>query len=158
MDFSATERQLDLLRGLTAEQRQRLSGLAERESFSARQVLLVEGTAHERVHLLTSGRVRLEMNVPGRGRVPILTLGAGDLLAFSALLGTGAMTASAVAEIAGETLSFDGPQLRQLCAADHELGYAVMSALAETLARRLVATRLQLLDLFHRPLPAGGLA
>jgi CRP/FNR family cyclic AMP-dependent transcriptional regulator len=155
MEFSATERQLDLLRGLTDAQLNRLQSLVERHAFAAGETLLVEGTQQDRVSLLTRGRIRLDMNVPGRGRTPILTLGAGDLLAFSALLGTGQMTASAVAEVAGEALSFDGSQLRQLCAADHELGYAVMSALAETLARRLVATRLQLLDLFHRPTPAG---
>jgi CRP/FNR family cyclic AMP-dependent transcriptional regulator len=155
MEFLETERQLDLLRGLTEAQLNRLQSLVERRAFSAGETLLVEGAQQDRVSLLTSGRIRLEMNVPGRGRTPILTLGAGDLLAFSALLGTGKMTASAVAEVAGEALSFDGSQLRHLCATDHELGYAVMSALAETLARRLVATRLQLLDLFHRPTPAG---
>lgn len=155
MEFLATERQLDLLRGLTEAQLNRLQSLVERRSFVAGETLLQEGTRQDRVSLLTSGRVRLEMQVPGRGRTPILTLGTGDLLAFSALIGAGVMTASAVAEVAGEALSFDGPQLRQLCATDHELGYAVMSALAETLARRLVTTRLQLLDLFHRPAPAG---
>ncbi|MDX1967177.1 MAG: cyclic nucleotide-binding domain-containing protein, partial [Planctomycetaceae bacterium] len=140
---------LDLLRGLTIAQLTFLEGLAERRYFERDHIILAEGASQDRVFLLKSGRVRLEMNVPGRGRTTILTLGPGDLLAFSALIGNSVMTATAVAEEPVEAISFDGVQLRAACDADHELGYRLMSELAETLSRRLVATRLQLLDLFR---------
>lgn len=142
---------LDLLRGLTTAQQALLDGLAEPRHFERDDVILVEGTSQHRIFILVTGRVRLEMNVPGRGRITILTLGPGDLLAFSALIGNSVMTATAVAEEPVEAISFDGGRLREACAADHELGYLLMRELSETLSRRLVATRLQLLDLFLRP-------
>ena len=41
----------------------------------------------------------------------------------------------------------------QLCAANHEFGFHLMQRLASSLSKRLVATRLQLLDLFAETPP-----
>jgi CRP-like cAMP-binding protein len=88
------------------------------------------------------------MSVPARGRVAVLSLGPGDVLAWSALLGGGRMTATARAVGPVTTLAFDAAALLALCESDHEVGYHLMRHLSAALSRRLVATRLQLLDLF----------
>jgi CRP/FNR family transcriptional regulator, cyclic AMP receptor protein len=44
--------------------------------------------------------------------------------------------------------SIRGQKLRDLCAADQEVGYHFMRETARSLGKRLLATRLQLLDLF----------
>lgn len=101
------------------------------------------------------GGVILEMTVPGRGKARILSLGPGDVLGWSAVLGQAPMTTSAVALVECEVAAFPAESIHRLCETDSQVGYHVMKHLAETLAERLVSTRLQLLDLFsfgaHRP-------
>ncbi len=106
-----------------------------------------EGAKNDRLFFITAGKVSLEMHVPGRGRVSILTLGPGDVLAWSALLGR-EMTATAMAIDDVSAVAVSAGSLQQLCDQDHEFGYYVMRFMVETLAQRLLATRLQLLDLF----------
>ncbi len=116
--------------------------------------LFAEGDQFADFQILLAGHVQLEMNVPGRGRMPILTLGPGDVLGWSAALSDGTMTATATALDSVCTLNVPGEKLRQLCEAQPEVGYHFMKQLAVALSRRLLATRLQLLDLFadHEPL------
>ncbi len=54
----------------------------------------------------------------------------------------------AVARGAVAAIGFDGACLRGKCDADHELGYQLMGRLADLMLRRLIATRLQLLDVY----------
>ncbi|HEX6985245.1 MAG TPA: cyclic nucleotide-binding domain-containing protein [Planctomycetaceae bacterium] len=146
--------QSEFLRGVPDEVRDRLARLALRRTFPAGTTMFVEGNRHDEFHLVEAGQVRLEMSVPRRGRVPILTIGPGDVLAWSAVLGGGVMTATAVAVGTVVTAAFDGPALRRLCEAEPAVGYHVMRQLSSALSRRLVATRLQLLDLFAPEQPA----
>ena len=97
------------------------------------------------------GRVALEMNVPARGPVPILSLGPGDLVGWSALIGGGRMTATARATEDSEVVACAAKPLLEVCGRNAEVGYVLMRQLAVALSMRLVATRLQLLDLFGDP-------
>lgn len=63
------------------------------------------------------------------------------------------MTASGIALEESELIEFSGAELLRLCDADHDLGYLLMRRLAESLSKRLLATRLQLLDLFETQSP-----
>lgn len=115
-----------------------------------------EGTPHDDIHLIVAGHVRLEMFVPGRGRLPLLTLGPGDLVGWSPLFPGSTMTATAVALEPVRTLSLDGRGVADLCQSDHEVGYHVMRQIVRVLSNRLLATRLQLLDLFTDHQPSTG--
>lgn len=101
-------------------------------------------------HLLVidAGKVALEMGVPGRGRTRILSLGAGDIVAWSAVLGNGQMTTSATSLEATRVIALPAGRILALCESNHEVGYFFMKALAKAIGNRLVATRLQLLDVF----------
>ncbi|GEM_PF-643672 len=98
--------------------------------------------------VIIRGHVALEMKVAGRGTVRLLTLGPGDVVGWSAVLGGARMTTSAVAAEDTEVASFAAEAVQRLCDDDPQVGYHLMRHLAGTLADRLVATRLQLLDLF----------
>lgn len=137
------------LESLPERQRQQLEGLATRKRWAPGGLLFQEGIEHENIYILLSGHVRLEMLVPDRGRTPLMTVGAGDLVGWSPLLGRQTMTATAMALEPTEALTFNGIRLREACAENHELGYFVMRQIVMTLSERLVSTRLQLLDLFH---------
>jgi CRP-like cAMP-binding protein len=136
----------DFVRGLPPNVRSQLIRLAQRKSYPAGSVIFHEGTVHEFVHLIVEGRVRLEIEVPQRGRMSVLTVGPGDVLAWSPLFGHSPMTATASAIDDVETLAFSGAELRQLCQSNHDVGYAVMHQLALALSRRLVTTRRELLN------------
>jgi CRP-like cAMP-binding protein len=131
----------------------RLNQIASAREYAPGTTLFTEGAKNDEFHVVVEGQVRLDMLVTRRGRIPILTAEAGDILAWSALFGESSMTASAVALVPVKTIAFRGEQLRELCEAEHEIGYHVMRQLACALSRRLVATRLQLLDLFADQAP-----
>lgn len=140
--------------GLPPKALAELAGISQFREFSGGSILFREGAECQELFLLATGDVALEMHVPPRGTVRILTVGAGELLGWSALIGNGRMTATAIALDRVSVVAIPGPTLRSLCDADHELGYQVMRQMAAALSRRLLATRLQLLDLFSQEAPA----
>jgi CRP-like cAMP-binding protein len=118
------------------------------------QLLFREGTHNNELFLIDRGSIGLDMHVPGRGTTRILTLGAGEIVAWSAILGDGRMTTSALALEPSRLLALPAETLRAACAREPQLGYRFMQAMAQAVARRLTATRLQLLDLFASEAPA----
>lgn len=140
---------LPLTEGMPLAAVERLSHIAQKRAYPAGRVLFNEADQHNRFYILSCGLVSLEMRVPGHGMQKILTLGRGDILAWSGLLSNGFMTTSAVVTEATVAIEFATDGLRELCEQDHEIGYHVMRQVAVSLAMRLLATRLQLLDLFR---------
>jgi CRP-like cAMP-binding protein len=118
------------------------------EQITAGAVIFREGKKNDNLYLVRTGRLALEMNVPGRGAVRILTLGPGEMAGWSALLGQGHMTASAVAVEDTEVVVAPADKLRELSETSRDFGFYLMRHMAAALSKRLVATRLQLLDLF----------
>ncbi len=127
---------------------ERLAASATLQGCPAGTVLFREGSQNDRLIIVTVGRVALDMNVPGRGEIRILTLGPGDMAAWSALLGDGRMTTSATAVEDTQVISISAADMRSVCESNHAFGYYLMRQMGRALADRLVATRLQLLDLF----------
>jgi CRP-like cAMP-binding protein len=134
--------------GLPPQTLAELAGLASIQTFAQKRVVFREGDRCPDIFLLQSGRVALDMHVSGRGPVRILTVGEGELLGWSALLGDGPMTATATTLEATRLVVIPGATLGALCEANHEVGYRMMQQMARAMAQRLVATRLQFLDLF----------
>lgn len=129
-------------------------------TFKQGDFLFREGVENHNLFLIRLGRVALEMNVPGRGPVRLMTLGPGEMVGWSALIGQGHMTASAIVVQDAELVVSPADKLLQECEASGEFGYQLMRQMAEALSRRLVATRLQLLDLFANsaaPVPAANM-
>jgi CRP-like cAMP-binding protein len=134
----------------------RVAALATLRGFPAGTLLFREGSQNDQLMIVTIGRVALDMQVPGRGDVRILSLGPGDVVAWSALLGGGRMTTSAVALEDTQVVAIRAADALALCQSDSTFGYHLMRQLAQALANRLVATRLQLLDLFADTAPVAS--
>ena len=128
-----------------------LAAIARVVEWNEQALIFREGDHHDDFYILSSGHVALEMNVPSRGLTRILTVRSGELLAWSALLGDGRMTTSAIAIEPTLAVAISGRELRLLCNTDFEVGYHIMGQVASALSQRLLATRLQLLDLFAKP-------
>ena len=140
---------LELTGGMPASAIDQLTNIAQLKSYATGRVLFNESVYHAQIHILCDGLVTMEMRVPGHGMRKILTLGRGELLAWSALLADGVMTTTAIVTEDTKVIEFLTEELKSLCDQNHELGYYVMRQVAVSLARRLLATRLQLLDLFR---------
>lgn len=146
-------RQLHFSANLADDVLGEIAQAAQEVQLTAGQHVFREGSKSDRLYVVRQGRVALDINVPGRGATRILTLGPGDMFGWSALLGTGPMVASAVAIDDTDAIAISGAALRAVCEANHDVGYQLMRRMAVALSRRLVATRLQLLDLFHDNAP-----
>ena len=130
-----------------------LAAISKYVEFAADDLIFLQGSQNHDLYILCAGRVGLDMYLPARGSIRILTLSRGELLAWSALLGDGHMTSSATALEPVRAIAVDGSRLSDLCHSRPEIGYHVMQRLAWALAHRLTATRLQLLDLYTHTTP-----
>jgi CRP-like cAMP-binding protein len=135
---------------LGPETQARLAGIARIERAPAGQVLLREGEHTEYVTIIMSGRIALRMLVPERGMVTILTVEPGDVVGWSALLPPHRATCHAFAIEDSVLLRLNGEDLRAMLRADHALAANVYPRVLQAVARRLAATRFQLLDLFAK--------
>ena len=117
------------------------------------RILNEDGTAN-RFYLIQEGEVELETTVQAGETVHIETLKAGDLLGWSWLFPPYCWHFDARAVTAAKALCFYGTHVRELCEANHELGYELMKRVAETVIKRLQATRHEMADhhLHARPM------
>lgn len=138
---------------LSDEQHAALAAVARLQTFPPGAPLFREGAFCDDLYLVCEGQVALEMYLPTRGQVRLLTVGPGELLGWSPLLTATPMTASAVALQPTEVLALAAAPLRKLCATNHDIGYALMRQVSISLAKRLLATRLQLIDVFAESQP-----
>jgi len=149
-------RSVEFLRQLPPGLLAKLVPLASVEVHGADSVLFRETDRFDHLLIVVKGLVALDMHVSRRGATRVLTVGPGEVLAWSTILGDQSMTATATVLDAAELISIPASLLKDLCRADHEIGYAIMERMAVALSRRLLATRLQLLDLFAETQPVAA--
>ena len=71
---------------LPSEVLAQLAAMSRVEHTTAGSVVFRERDQNDNLYLVRSGRIALEMSVPGRGAVRILTIGPGGMAGWSALL------------------------------------------------------------------------
>jgi CRP-like cAMP-binding protein len=133
-----------------------LADVARVEDISSATVLFREGQESGAVFLVVSGEVALEIASPNRGRLRFQTVGPGELLGWSPLLGQPLMTATARALTPAQVIRLEAAPLLKLCQEHPRFGMEVMRRSASALSKRLAATRLQLLDVFRTELQAAS--
>jgi len=137
---------------LKPEYIEKIAAISHLRHFKAGEVFFHEGDKQDFFYVVLEGRVSLDMFIPHRGKVRFYTAEQWDTFGWSSVTPTiHQRTAGAVAVVAGTVIGTDAEKLRQLCDLDHDLGYLVMSRLANVVASRLIVTRLQLLDMFAEP-------
>ncbi|MEO8463179.1 MAG: cyclic nucleotide-binding domain-containing protein [Chloroflexota bacterium] len=129
--------------------RDRLADVITRLEFEPGVTFMNEGEVTASLAVVVRGRVGLRMRVPERGGVTILTLEAGDIVGWSAIVAPHRATTSATTLEATELAIVDAKTLRSLLANDCELAAALLPQILDTVVKRLAATRVQLLDLFQ---------
>jgi len=148
MDILAILRSASLLQGISDSHLRKLAASAVMQHYAAGTTLFQEDAVHHTFYLVVEGSVALDIHNPRRRPRRVLSVGRGEILAWSAVLGNGVMTTSAITTAPTTVIAWPATELLSVCHSDHEVGYLVMQRIAQALARRLTATRLQLLDMF----------
>jgi len=137
---------------MTAEHFSKIVSIAKIFSYEPGQIIFREGDKEDYMYVVLEGRVAIEISVPSRGRMRILTADPMEVVGWSSVTPVVRQrTAGARAVLPTRMVAFDAGDLRRLCDEDHSFGYYVMRRLANVVAGRLLTTRLQLLDMFANP-------
>ncbi len=142
--------------GLSRQHIDRLAAHATAIEIPAGQRIFAEGQLAARFWLVISGRVALDLQIPGRGRLIVETLGPGDELGLSWLGPIRQWQFGAVAQLPVTALEFQSAAVEALCDYDHELGYKLTRRLLATAVSRLQAARIRILDLYAVPVRSAG--
>ncbi|HUA35088.1 MAG TPA: cyclic nucleotide-binding domain-containing protein [Candidatus Binataceae bacterium] len=148
-DLSRIIRSHPFVHGLDDAKIKFLTGCAANVRFGADKFLVREGSDANASFLIRSGRVVLEIDVPGRGAKQIQTVEEGEVLGWSWLYPPYRWQFDARAVTPVRAIQFDGACLRNKCEADHDLGYEIVKRLLYLVHQRLERTRLQLLDVYR---------
>jgi len=131
-----------------------LAGCASNCMFAADSIIFRDGQPAQHFYLLRHGTVSLEIRSPGREALLIDTLYDGDVLGWSWLLPPYRWNMDAHAMTVVRALAFDAACLRSKAEADPALGYELYRRFVPVMGRRLMAARMQLADLYARPVKA----
>jgi CRP/FNR family cyclic AMP-dependent transcriptional regulator len=130
----------------------KMVSIAKIFKFEPGQVIFHEGDKEDFLYVVLEGRVAIEISIPARGRIRILTADPMEVVGWSSVTPVVRQrTAGARAVLPSRLVAFDADELRKMCDEDHDFGYIVMRRLANVVAGRLMTTRLQLLDMFANP-------
>lgn len=131
--------------GMKAEHLQTLADSATETEFVAGQFLFRESDTANRLYLIECGKVAVELERRDNEPILLQTLGPGQEVGWSWMLPPYHEQFTARALEATKVIFFHGTRLREQCAADHDLGYELMSRMAVVMLHRIQATRRQLL-------------
>lgn len=142
-----------LLADLAPEHLSKLLAIAEGRSFQQGEIIFGEGARSERLFLIASGKIALEV-VGGGQRIVVQTLGPGDAMGWSALTKTATTHFQARALSHVQTIAFDEAKLSVAFKHDNALGYEMMKRLLALVTERLDHSRMQLIDMYGKK--SGG--
>jgi len=147
-DVAAILRTLTFTRELEPDDLDRLRAMAQLVEWQEGDTIFREGDHDQFLYVVVGGRVALEVDVPTRGRVRILTVEPGDAFGWSSIFYQRPKTAGATASQPTRALALDASSLRELSEADARFGFWLARRLLEVVSARLKVTRVQLLDVF----------
>ena len=131
------------LQGFPPKYVRQLRSIARMQEFPLATVLFRQGTEWPFVYLVLSGNVKLEVNVPGRGILPVQEVGPGELVGWSPVLGLGLMTATARTRSKCRLAEMEASKLLAMAETELKFGVEFFRRTAAALAERLCAMRLQ---------------
>lgn len=140
---------MSFCKGLPKDYLSRLVSLGEFRDYETGEYIFREGVSSEELFLLADGYVSLETSIPGQEPMRVQKVAPGELLGWSPILGMGVMTASARALQPCRVLALNAARILALADKDPKFVLEFMRRTAVTLARRLSATRLQVLAAYN---------
>jgi CRP/FNR family transcriptional regulator, cyclic AMP receptor protein len=148
------------LHGLSPLWLEPLAGHARQRAWRQGQRMFRQGEPADSFWLLRSGRVALDMAMPGRGDVVTEYIDPPDVLGWSWLFAPYRWHFGAVAIEQSSAIEFDAPGIRDLIADNPALGRDLTNRFTQVLIDRLQAAQTQLTQLYAwtPPQPATSTA
>jgi CRP-like cAMP-binding protein len=147
-----TLEQLAFFEGFPPEYLTPLTTVARVVQVPAGEILFSEGQKSPNLYVVVEGKVALEVWTTSR-EITIQTVGPGRLVGWTPLLSQASMTATARAVEPCRLIAINALQTVEACTRNPSFGVEFMRRTALALARRLHATRLQLLEAVEGELP-----
>jgi CRP-like cAMP-binding protein len=157
-DLSKTLHEIEFLHDINPAHLEKLGNIAQVCHFDVQDVVFREGEPAEKVYLVVSGSVALQVCAGNTGTKHIVDVGPGELLGWSSLTCKPRFAATAIASKRTHMIQIDGRQLRAICESDPKFGYEFMRRTMLALAKRLRVTWTQLAELYlshYVPMSAG---
>jgi CRP/FNR family transcriptional regulator, cyclic AMP receptor protein len=139
------------LRALVPEHRFVVLQGAQEQTSAAGEILFREGQPANRLYLIEQGQVALETHVPGRGDVPMATLGPGQVLGWSWLVPPYVWHFQARALQPSQLMVLNGGHLLVASEQNHYLGYELMKNISKVILEILLTAHQRWLDLGRHP-------
>jgi CRP-like cAMP-binding protein len=133
------------LRGMPARHLDALARAASEVMFPSRHRIFADGDYADKFWLVESGRVALDVLVPGEGLAVIGGVGIGGLVGWSWLLPPYRWAFGAVCVTEVRAFQFNAEAVRDLCATDPAFRYELTGRLFQVVAGRLQDTRTRLI-------------
>ncbi len=133
---------------LTDEQVDFVSGCGKNVHFKPGEFLGKEGEAADHFYIIKSGKVAIQLNHPLQGPLTIGSLGENEIGVFSWIIPPYRMNFDLKAIDHTSVIQLDGKCLRKKCMDDPVLGFKLMQQAAIVMQKRLMNSRLQLLDVY----------
>ncbi len=133
---------------LSADSLQRLATVAQIQLFNKGEVIFTEGEQHRNLYVILDGKIQLESFIPGHGSIPIFIGETLDVIGWSSMTPV-VRQKTETARVIEDTrlIALEAKRLTEICQTDCDLGYIIMSRLANIVASRFLAYRLHLLEL-----------
>ena len=142
--------------GMRPEWLELIAGCGRNVVYRPDTLIASEGQPCNEFLAVRRGQVAIELYAPGAGACRIQTLGEGAVIGWSWIFPPYVWMFDLRAIETTHAVLFDTSCLRVKCEESPEMGYEFMRRFAGVMSERLIATRLQLLDLYGSSNGAHG--
>ncbi len=130
---------------------EKLANCASEKDFGAGSVIFEEGGEADRLYLIRSGKVAIDLPLPNRNPLTIYTIEGGGVVGWSWLFPPYKWHFQARATEPTQTILIDSKCIMDLCKKDHSFGYEMMQRVSHLILERLEGTTQQLVNSFDVP-------
>ncbi|HYN38553.1 MAG TPA: cyclic nucleotide-binding domain-containing protein [Rhodospirillales bacterium] len=128
-----------------------VTGCAANLVVPANAYVYREGEPADHFYLIRTGKVAIEVFVPGKAPIIVETLAGGDLMGWSWLVPPFRCSFDARAVELTRLISLDAACLRGKMEDDPVLGYELYKRFSPVIAARVAAARRQMIDMYGHP-------
>jgi hypothetical protein len=143
-------RQVEILRGLNEQERQKIKSLGQIEYYDPKMVIFSEGSEAGKFYLLEEGQVSVESRLSKGMSFPISAVSPGQAFGWSALVAPHQYTATVVALTRIRVIAIGKEAMLKMMRANPALGLAIMEKVASIVASRLRNLELELAGILQR--------
>jgi CRP/FNR family transcriptional regulator, cyclic AMP receptor protein len=146
-------REAEFFQGIAQKHLERVAAISKIVEYPAHHDIFHENEFARDIYFVISGKVSLAVCTPHAGCRQLMEVGPGEMIGWSPLVGRPLLSDTARTLLPTVVVAIDGKQILKLCVEDPEFGFDFMHRAAQTLATRLSALRLQLLQVGGTALP-----